>query len=171
MLLQITGEVDAVRKALHSVSLQLLENPPRDHDPFPANHTGTSSHLYGQTRPKPETFPPSSRSFVAQGAPYADRPHDVVDYHSAAPPVFPKFHEGGIHGRMKPSLEILTFRILCPADRVGGVIGKGGAVIKTIQQDTGCEVKVMEGVSDSEDRVIVVSGPVVWFDSDFSQIF
>lgn len=158
--MQITGEVDAVRKALHSVSLQLLENLPRDHDSFPANLTGPSSHLYGQPRPRPETFPPWNRSFVAQGAPYADGPHDV-DYHSAAPPLIPKFHEGGIHGRMKPSLEILTFRLLCPADRVGVVIGKGGTVIKTVQQDTGCEVKVIEGVSNSEDRVIAVSGPVV----------
>ncbi|PON68318.1 Polyribonucleotide nucleotidyltransferase [Parasponia andersonii] len=159
-LVQITGDVDSVRKALHSVSLQLLENSPRDHDAFPANPIGPSTHLYGQPRPRPETFPPSSRSFVAQGAPYVDGPPDVVDYHSAPPPHIPKFHEVGIHGRMKPSLEILTFRLLCPAERVGGVIGKGGIVIKTVQQDTGCEVKVMEGVSDSEDRVIAVSGPV-----------
>ncbi|XP_062099241.1 KH domain-containing protein HEN4-like isoform X2 [Humulus lupulus] len=158
-LVQITGEVEAVRIALNYVSLQLLGNPLRDHDFFPTNLTGPSIHLFGQPGPIPEAFPPSICSFAAQGAPYADGPRNV-DFRSAAPPLIPKFHDG-FHGRMKPAPEILTFRILCPAERVGAVIGKGGTVIKAIQQDTGCEVKVIEeGMSDSEDRVIAVSGHV-----------
>lgn len=143
ILLQITGEVHAVRKALQAISLQLLGI--RGRESFPANRTGPSSQSQGQPHPRPEAFPSVT-----------------------APPLIPKFHEGGIHGRMRPSQEILTFRLLCHADRVGGIIGKGGTIIKTVQQDTGCEIKVMEGTSDSEDRVIVVSGPVVCFDSDFS---
>lgn len=133
-LVQITGEVVAVRKALRSISERLL---------------GISSR-------GPEAFPPN-RSF---GAPCTVGPRNVADHHSAVPPMIPKFHEGGIHGRVRPSEEILTFRLLCHAERVGGVIGKGGTVIKTVQQDTGCEIKVMEGTSDWEDRVILVSGPV-----------
>ncbi|KAF3447427.1 hypothetical protein FNV43_RR12613 [Rhamnella rubrinervis] len=156
-LVQITGEIDAVRKALQSVSQQLLENPSRDQDSsFIA--TGPSSHSYGQPLTRLDG-PPPNRSFIAQGARYADGPHDVADYHSASSLMMPKFHEGGIPGRMKPSPDILTFRLLCHDERVGGVIGKGGQIIKTLQMDTGCEIKVMEGVSDSEDRVIVVSGP------------
>ncbi|XP_062097284.1 RNA-binding KH domain-containing protein RCF3-like [Humulus lupulus] len=158
-LVQITGEVEAVRKALNFVSLQLLGNPLRDHDVFSTNVTAPSSHLFDQPRPRPEAFPSSNRSFSAQGAPYADGPRDV-DFHSSAPPLVPKFHDG-FHSRMKPALEILTFRILCPAERVGAVIGKGGTIIKAIQQDTGCEVKVIEeGMSGSQDRVIAVSGHV-----------
>uniref|UniRef100_A0A803NGC6 K Homology domain-containing protein n=1 Tax=Cannabis sativa TaxID=3483 RepID=A0A803NGC6_CANSA len=158
-LVQITGEVEAVRKALNLVSLQLLGIPFRDHEIFPTNLLGPSSHLFGQPRPRPEALPSSIRSFSAQGATYTDRPRDV-EFHSAAPSLVPKFHDG-FRGRMKPPLEILTFRILCPTERVGAVIGKGGTAIKAIQQDTGCEVKVIEeGMSDSEDRVITVSGHV-----------
>lgn len=157
--LQITGEVDAVRKALQSVSQQLLENHSRDQDSS-AIATGPSSHSYGQPLPRLDG-PPPNRSFIGQGACYADGPHDVADYHSSGSLMMTKFHEGGIPGRMKHSQDILTFRLLCHEERVGSVIGKGGQIIKTLQMDTGCEIKVMEGVSDSEDRVITVSGPAV----------
>ena len=148
-MLQITGEVDAVRKALQSVSQQLIENPPRDHDSFPFNTTGQSSHSFG---PRPEVHPPPNHSFSSQGAPFAAGPRDV-EIHSSLPPLNP--------GRMMPSLEMLTFRLLCHDERVGGVIGKGGAIIKTLKQETGCEIKVLEAIPDSEDRIIVISGPVV----------
>lgn len=152
-MLQITGEVEVVRKALQSVSQQLLENPPRDHESFLANATGPS-HSFGQ-------FPPPNRSFGAQGAPYTAGSRDISDFHSAPPPLLHKFHEGAIHGRMRSSQEMLTFRLLCHAERVGSIIGKGGAIIKTVQQETASEIKVIEGESDSEDRIIVISGPAV----------
>ncbi|XP_054798133.1 KH domain-containing protein HEN4-like [Prosopis cineraria] len=147
-LVQITGEVEVVRKALHSVSQQLMVNPSRDHESVISNAIGPS-HSFGQ-------FPPPSRSFGAQGGPAGSR--DISDFHSAPPPLLPKFHEG-IHGRMRPSQEMLTFRLLCYAERVGSIIGKGGAIIKTVQQETASEIKVIESESDSEDRIIVISGP------------
>lgn len=67
--------------------------------------------------------------------------------------------------RLKPLQELLTFRILCHDERVGGVIGKGGSIIKSLQQETGCEIKVLEAVSNTDDRIIVVAGPAVCFDS------
>ncbi|XWS21343.1 hypothetical protein CRYUN_Cryun30bG0047400 [Craigia yunnanensis] len=146
-LVQITGEVDAVRKALQSVSQQLVENPPQDHDSFPLNTTGQSSHSFD---PRPEVHQPPNHSFSSQGAPFAAGPWDV-EIHSSLPPLNP--------GRMMPSLEMLTFRLLCHDERVGGVIGKGGAIIKSLQQETGCEIKVLEAIPDSEDRIIVISGP------------
>ncbi|XP_028777836.1 RNA-binding KH domain-containing protein RCF3 isoform X2 [Neltuma alba] len=149
-LVQITGEVEGVRKALQSVSQQLLENPPRDYEPLISSATG-SSHSFGQ-------LPPPSRSFGVQGGPYTAGSRDIPDFHSAPPPLLPKFHEG-IHGRMRSSQDMLTFRLLCHAERVGSIIGKGGAIIKTVQQETASEIKVIEGESDSEDRIIVISGP------------
>ncbi|TYI21328.1 hypothetical protein ES332_A06G030900v1 [Gossypium tomentosum] len=146
-LVQITGEFDAVRKALQSVSQQLIENPPRDHDLFPLNTTGQSSHSFG---PRPEVHPPPNHSLSSQGAPFAAGPRDV-EHHSPLPPHMP--------GRMMPSLEMLTFRLLCHDDKVGAVIGKGGAIIKTLKQETGCDIKVVEAIPDCEDRVIIVSSP------------
>ncbi|RZC15737.1 KH domain-containing protein HEN4-like [Glycine soja] len=150
-IVQISGSVEVVRKALQSVSQQLLENPPRDHESLSAKSTGPSSHSFGQ-------FPPHNHSFAAQGEPFATGPHDISAFHSA-PPLIPKFHEAAIHGRTRPLQEMLTFRLLCPVERVGNIIGKGGAIIKTVQQETVSEIKVLEAPPDSEDCVIVISGP------------
>ena len=64
---------------------------------------------------------------------------------------------------MRPVPNLITFRLLCLDEKVGGVIGKGGAITKTLQQETGCEIKVLEGISDSEDRIILISGLALWF--------
>ncbi|KAK7311741.1 hypothetical protein RJT34_10064 [Clitoria ternatea] len=151
-IVQITGGVEVVRKALQSVSHQLLENPPRDHESLSANFTGPSSQSLGQ-------FPPHNRSIAAQGAPFATGPHDISSFHSGLPPVNPKFHEAAIHGRTRPSQEMLIFRLLCPAERVGNLIGKGGAIIRILQQETASEIKVLEGTPDSDDCVVAISGP------------
>ncbi|KAJ1391951.1 K-like proteiny domain [Sesbania bispinosa] len=150
-LVQITGGVEVIRKALQSVTQQLLENPPRDHESLSINFSGASSHSFGQ-------FAPPNRSFAAKGAPFAAGPNDISVFHSA-PPLISKFHEGAIHGRVRPSQEMLTFRLLCPAEKVGNLIGKGGAIIKTVQQETASEIKVLDAIPDSEDCVIVISGP------------
>ncbi|EEF52201.1 KH domain-containing protein HEN4 [Ricinus communis] len=144
-LVQIAGEVDAIRKALQSVAQQLLENPPKDPEAYPPISTGPSSHSFGHPLPRPEAYPPPYHSFNARGTTYGAGPRE--------------FHEGGMPGRMRPAPDMLTFRLLCLDEKVGGVIGKGGAIIKTLQQETGCEIKVLEGVSDSEDRIILISGP------------
>lgn len=151
-LVQITGGLDAVRKALQAVSEQLLENPPRDHDSSPANLIVPSSNSLGHSRA--EVLPQSNRPFHAQEAPFAAGPRDGADYRSTVP--LPKYQESG---RMKPSEDILTYRLLCPEEKVGGIIGKGGTVVKTLQNETGCEIKVLDGVSEPEDRMIVISGP------------
>ncbi|XP_039018525.1 RNA-binding KH domain-containing protein RCF3-like isoform X2 [Hibiscus syriacus] len=146
-LVQITGEFDAVRKALQSVSQQLIENPPQDHDSFPLNTTGQASQSFG---PRPEVHPPPNHSLSSQGAPFAAGPWDV-ELQSPLPP--------RIRDRMMPSLEMLTFRLLCLNDKVGAVIGKGGSIIKTLKQETGCDIKVVEAIPDCEDRIVIISSP------------
>lgn len=150
-MLQITGEVATVRTALKLISHQLLDNSPRDHESIPGNPIGPS-------HPLPD------HSVSSQGAPYAAGHRDVADIHLPMPPSIPKFHESGVLDRPKPSPEILTFRLLCHDERVGGVIGKGGAIIRSLKQETGCDIKVMEAVSGTEDRLIVISGPAVRFE-------
>jgi hypothetical protein len=131
-----------------------LENTPRDHESLSSNLTGPSSHSYGQ-------FPPNKRTFSGQGASFATGPNEIPVFHSA--PMIPKFHEGAIHGRTRPSPEILTFRLLCPSENVGNLIGKGGSIIKTMQHETASEIKVIEPIPGSEDCIIVISGPAVLY--------
>ncbi|KAL1364948.1 hypothetical protein AAHE18_03G253200 [Arachis hypogaea] len=59
-----------------------------------------------------------------------------------------------------PSPRHATFRILCHASRIGGIIGKSGNVIKALQQATGAKIRVEDAPQESPDRVIFVVAPV-----------
>ncbi|KAM1316400.1 hypothetical protein TB1_019188 [Malus domestica] len=150
-LVQISGNIDAVGKAIEYVCRQLLDNLPHDSDASLANTTGTSSNSFGQPLLRPEIHPPPNHS---EGAPDIYQPGDF-----AAHPVNPKLHGSGIPGRMKPSQEVLTFRLLCPEERVGGVIGKGGTIIKTLKQETGCG-HPDDRISPVQDAVIRVQSRI-----------
>lgn len=149
-----------VKKALELVFQQLMENSPNDKDPVALSNAAQSSHSSGLSLSRAHESPLGSSSFNTHGGPYSV-PRDVGNSHFSAPSLAPKQYESSIPGRSKPSHEILSYRLLCPSERVGNVIGKGGAVVKTLQQDTGCDIKVVEGALDSEDRIILVAGPAV----------
>lgn len=53
--------------------------------------------------------------------------------------------------------EEVAFRLLCPADKVGSLIGKGGAVVRALQNETGASIKVLDPTHDSEERIVVIS--------------
>lgn len=142
-LVQISGGLDAIRKALLSVSQQLLEHIPRNQDPFPVNPVGPTSYSFAAPS-RQDRFPPPNRHFHGHGAPYPSGFHDG---------------EASIHGRMNFPPEIITFRVLCNEEKVGGVIGKGGSIVKALQHESGCDIKVLEGTGDAEDRIIIISGP------------
>lgn len=61
------------------------------------------------------------------------------------PPPFPKLSPGEAF-----------FRILCPADKTGGVIGKGGAIIRQLREETGAKIRIDDSLSGCDERVIVV---------------
>ncbi|KAA8540169.1 hypothetical protein F0562_024267 [Nyssa sinensis] len=48
------------------------------------------------------------------------------------------------------------FRILCPAIRTGGVIGKGGAIIRQVREETGARIRIDDSVPGCEERVILI---------------
>ena len=141
-LLQISGTLDAIKKALLSVSQQLLEHIPKHQDPFPVK----PSHSFDT--PRQDRFPPPNRPFHGHGAPYPSGFHDG---------------DNGIPGRMNFPPEVITYRVLCNEEKVGGVIGKGGSIVKALQHESGCDIKVLEGTGDAEDRIIIISGPAVCF--------
>ncbi|KAI3758435.1 hypothetical protein L6452_05997 [Arctium lappa] len=138
-LVQISGEVNAVRKALQSVSQQLLDHPPQENDPFSANNSG-SSNSFGGSLSRQDSHP----SFPSHGGPL---------------PAGPRDGGSGTFGRFGSFQDMLTYRLICPDEKVGGVIGKGGTIVKALKHETGCDIKVLERTAESDDRVIVISGP------------
>ncbi|KAJ0845889.1 putative K domain-containing protein [Helianthus annuus] len=134
-LVQISGEVNAVRKALQSVSQQLLDHLTGD-DSFTADKSG-SFHSFGSRQ---DAYPP-----FPHGEPLPAGPRDGGS--------------GTFGGRFGPFTDMLTYRLICSDEKVGGVIGKGGTVVKALKHETGCDIKVLEKMPESDDRVIVISGP------------
>ncbi|XP_021291013.1 KH domain-containing protein HEN4 isoform X2 [Herrania umbratica] len=51
----------------------------------------------------------------------------------------------------------VVFKILCSSDRVGGVIGKGGAIIKALQSDTGTTITIGPTLNDCDERLVTVT--------------
>lgn len=126
-----------------TISQQLLEHYVRNPDSFSANSVGPPSHSFGPP-PRHDRFQHSNNALHGPGAPYPSG-----------------FHDGDARPKFPP--EFLTFRLLCSEEKVGGVIGKSGAVVKGLQHETGCDIKVLEGEGNSDDRIITISGPCVCF--------
>ncbi|PSS07244.1 KH domain-containing protein [Actinidia chinensis var. chinensis] len=48
------------------------------------------------------------------------------------------------------------FRVLCPATKTGGVIGKGGAAIRQVREETGARIRIEDSLTGCEERVILI---------------
>ncbi|KAJ4962453.1 hypothetical protein NE237_022392 [Protea cynaroides] len=57
---------------------------------------------------------------------------------------------------LKLSAGETLFRILCPAVKTGGVIGKGGAIIRQFREETGAKIRIDESVAGCDERVILI---------------
>ncbi|PPD76146.1 hypothetical protein GOBAR_DD26930 [Gossypium barbadense] len=60
-----------------------------------------------------------------------------------------------------------SLRIVCPNANIGGVIGKGGAIINQIRQESGAVIKVDSSSSDGDDCLITISAKE-FFEDTFS---
>ncbi|CAH9119248.1 unnamed protein product [Cuscuta europaea] len=56
----------------------------------------------------------------------------------------------------KGDAELVVYRILCPANVIGSVIGKSGKNINSIRHNTGAKVKVVDPFPGAKDRVILI---------------
>jgi transcription antitermination factor NusA-like protein len=171
-LVVISGDAAAVKKALYAVSAFLFKHPPKEQIPWSVILPETNqSSLPPSGVP---TFPPAN--YLPQGdslfghhnlsAPilgYASRLPGLGGYGSEAGsawplsnPALPTFSKFGNSAAKKTSEEF-SIRVLCPNDKIGGVIGKGGNTIKSMRNDTGASIRVEDAQTESDERVIVVS--------------
>ncbi|KAJ6804516.1 RNA-binding KH domain-containing protein isoform X1 [Iris pallida] len=51
----------------------------------------------------------------------------------------------------------VVLRVVVPPNRIGGVIGKGGARIQQIRAETGAGIKIVDAANRNEERVIIIS--------------
>ncbi|XP_020091491.1 KH domain-containing protein HEN4 isoform X2 [Ananas comosus] len=137
-LLQITGDASIVKKALFQISSRLHDNPSR------SQHLLASSMSQGY----PGQFG-ASAPVVGMGpiiSPYGGYKGDVGgDW----PPFYPP-------SRDESSAKEFSLRLLCRSANLGGVIGKGGVIIKQIRQESGAFIKV-DSTAAEDDSIILIS--------------
>eukprot|EP00250_Pteridium_aquilinum_P014715 c22156_g1_i1 orf=582-2825(-) len=136
-VVQITGDLTAVKKALLAVSTQLRNNPPK-------KQGEDSSFAFPKGAHRAED---SSRNVRAKKA-------------ALGRPLSPRLAYGQSSGPPLPfGKEDVTFRIMCPKDKIGSIIGKGGSIVQRIREETGAKISIDVSSDVGEERVIRVSAP------------
>lgn len=158
MLWQIEGNVSSVRKALVAVSRRLQDCSPADrtkmmgskphevvqHDTSVVpRDTLTDLHVNLQRNSAPSTVFRSTNN-------YDTEIHSLsADFNRVA-----SLDSKALHREV-------MFRILCNNDRIGCIIGKGGSVIKALENDSGATISVGPLVAECEDRLITITASEV----------
>ncbi|CAN6449545.1 unnamed protein product [Victoria cruziana] len=167
-LIQIMGDASAVRKALVAVSRCLQDNPPSDKLQSTANRPvgslphGSFADVRGEPFSRRNSFPLTGTSASGPSS------GGVVDH-------LPGGHLSRLEGAdgisssgQRRGHQEVSFRLVCSDNMVGGVIGKGGAIVKALENETGASISVTPRVADLEDRVITVSA-MEYAESQFSR--
>lgn len=128
--MQITGNYNAVKKALLAVTSCLQDN------------VGNSGSLKS----------PGG----AQVDPYPQRGPRPPDHYSRGYSSFPGSESVGPSHRLFVEEEVV-FKMLCQHDKVGSLIGKGGSMVRALQNETGASIQIVDAGSDTDERVVVIS--------------
>ncbi|XP_004504558.1 KH domain-containing protein At4g18375 [Cicer arietinum] len=161
----ITGESEAVKRALLAVSSIMYKFGPKENISLETTvPEGPPSIIIPSELP---IFPPgglypaSDPTIPSRHVPqilgatnaqdlqgYADAGNTWPLYTSALPVM------SGIDASLS---EELTIRMLCPSDRIGRVIGKGGSTIKSIRQESGARIEVDDSKANRNECLIIIT--------------
>lgn len=133
--------VGVPRETLTSVPRETFIGAPRETLTAVPRETLTDLHVDHllQRCSALSTLPSSSNS-------YATGVHSLSAEVNRVSSLEPKAHQ-----------QEITFKIICSNDRIGGVIGKGGNIIKALQSETGATISVGPSVAECEDRLITIT--------------
>ncbi|CAH9084525.1 unnamed protein product [Cuscuta europaea] len=141
-LVQISGDGHVVRKALHKIASRLHDNPSRSQQSL------ASASPMGY----------SSGGGSLAGAPLVGLAPLVGPYGSY------RSGDGGEWSRALYSTprdqshaKEFSLCMICPNANIGGVIGKGGIIIKQIREESRAAIKVDSSAADGDDCLITIS--------------
>lgn len=146
------------------MSARIYESPLRDRPQGPAPNMPpppmpSRGPMFSQSNMPPPMYgagnvgappPMSGYGGMDSGGPWSQGGHSFPGY--SQPPID------------RPDVgkeEDFSIRVLCPNDRIGMVIGKGGNAIKHLRDVTGARIKVEDAVPDADERVIAISATEV----------
>ncbi|TQE05738.1 hypothetical protein C1H46_008644 [Malus baccata] len=142
---QIEGDILAVKKALIAVSGCLQECPPVDKTRMSVSRP--------EAVPR-ETLPDLRLDHLSQRNSMLNLPSNSMSYVSG---VRPSSREAERIPTLETKQQEVSFRILCANDRIGGVIGRGGSIVRALQNETGAAISVAASVAECDERLITVS--------------
>nr|XP_043614771.1 KH domain-containing protein At4g18375-like [Erigeron canadensis] len=151
-LVQISGEASNVRKALFQIAGRLHDNPSR------------SQHLLNSSAPN--VYPSGGALMgTTPGAPMMGLPPLVNAYggYKAEGVEWPQSYYPA--SREGSSPREFSLRLICPTSNIGGVIGKGGAAINQIRQETRASIRVDSSKTEGDDCLITISADEIFEDT------
>ena len=155
-----------VKRALYEVSARIYESPLRDRPQGQASSLPppvlpprgpafpTVNPLYGMGNVG-GGGPPMSGFGIDSGPPWSMGSHSV-------PRPYPPHGLNPLERHDLGKEEDFSIRMLCPNERIGMVIGKGGNAIRHLRDITNARIKVEDAVPDSDERVISISAAEVF---------
>ncbi|KAJ4772526.1 RNA-binding KH domain-containing protein [Rhynchospora pubera] len=153
--LHIAGEPESVKRALLAISTIMCKFLPKEEIPLEAS---LPQDL------QPSIIIPSDVPVYPSGGFYqpTDPARPGLTPHMAELPPFPDT-AGGLFAppvpvaTMPPTrTEELLLRVLCPRNKIGRVIGKGGSTVKSIRQSTGARIDVDDNYKEVDASLITV---------------
>ncbi|KAF6167518.1 hypothetical protein GIB67_031719 [Kingdonia uniflora] len=158
----ITGDAEAVKKALYEVSTIMYKFSPKEAISLDSNSAEAPPSII-----IPSDVPLYPASGFYAGANSIVPPSRSVIGSTAHVPEFEGYMDKGstwpmyssglpiISGYGAPSRsEELVLRMLCPSNKIGRVIGKGGVVIKSVRQESGAVIEV-DDTKDRRDECVI----------------
>ncbi|KAH7441141.1 hypothetical protein KP509_03G027000 [Ceratopteris richardii] len=165
-ILQIVGDASAVKKAVRAVAQRLHDNPAREYIPFTSS---APSRAAGSRTFSPEDMHIPSRT-VLPSRNIFDAQRNADMHHQRYFQSFADEERGNASNSQDVRTEVpditrpargikdeFVFRLLCPNEKIGAIIGKGGSIIRSLQEDIGVRIKVLDPVMGSPERVIMIS--------------
>ncbi|WZY89441.1 hypothetical protein YC2023_046176 [Brassica napus] len=141
-LIQITGDVLAVKKALVMVSNFLQNSPPLNGYPPPL-----CSKAYDSTTEGPHSeFYPSLRSSL----PNASETAASNNTHTPTPS----------RNRFQDSIDTyrkVVLKLICTSVAAGGIIGRQGTIIRAMQIEAGASISIGAPLKESGERVVTIT--------------
>ncbi|CAK7355270.1 unnamed protein product [Dovyalis caffra] len=158
-MIEIEGDVSAVKKGLVAVSRCLQNCQPVDKIRVTSSKPGEAVSRVSLAEVRVEIPPQHSLGLPTipqHSLGLSTVRNNSINYASGVHPLSLESHKVGTLDTSIPQQQVV-FRILCTNDRVGGVIGKGGNIVKAIQNETGATISIGPTVAECDERLITVT--------------
>ncbi|XP_017969555.1 PREDICTED: KH domain-containing protein HEN4 isoform X4 [Theobroma cacao] len=148
-LIQITGGTLAVKKALVAVSGCLQACPPLDRESTPMSVPTEKPSRGTSPEPHIEFFPHLSSLLPPMSANSVSASSNATFSSMDA--------DGDSNLDSNGTQKEVVFRMLCSNGAAGAIIGKKGAIVRALQNQTGASIMFASPVTESGERVVTIS--------------